>query len=368
MNSKIKKSLYTTAIVVTSLAATFVLIASKEAPQRKARVDLRPAIATMEIVNDNIQLTVPVLGRLVPQEQVQIFSEVSGVLENSAKPFLEGSTYKAGEPMLQISSEENELNVIAQRSSLLMQLTQLLADLKFEYPDSYDSWEEYLQQYEIDKELAPLPAVRNEREKMYVAAQGIYQSYYSIKSLEARLNKYTLYAPFDGTVISSNIKPGALVMNGQNLGEFIGTGNFDLETQVSVADAGYLQIGDLVELSTGNQVDNLTGNVSRISQSVDQSSQMVNVYITVSNPNLKAGQYLEGRIKTSTSVRAATLPRKMITNNQSVFLVKNETILEQPVTVITTIADKVIIAGLENGVQVSTKIQNLYSGLKVKTI
>lgn len=367
MNTTVRKSLYTAVVVALSLAITFILIASRKAPQRRGNLDLRPAVSTMKVVNNNIRITVPVLGRLVPQKQVNIFAEVSGVLESSANPFLEGATYKKGEPILVIQSDEARLNVTAQRSNLLLQLTQLLADLKFEYPESHAAWETYLQNYQIDQELQPLPQPVNEREKMFVAAKGIYQTYYSIKSQETRLGKYIIRAPFDGTVTTSNIKPGNLVMNGQNLGQFISTDSYDLETQVAVADVDFIKVGDRVELSSGDNDDNITGTVTRISQSLDQQSQMVNVYVTVQNQRLKAGQYLSGQIYSGTTIRAAVLPRKMITNKTSVFLIENGIVREQPVTLVSTRSDKAIITGLEDGLKISTKTQNIYTGMKVKS-
>jgi len=318
--------------------------------------------------NDNIQLQVTVIGKLTAREHVQISAEVSGVLETTPKSFLDGTTYRQGEPMLQIRSEEAGLGLMAQRSNLLMKIAQLLPDLKFDHPESYVLWEEYLNEYQIDQAIEPLPEPSSDREKLFVAGRGIYQAYYEIKVQETRLSKYTLYAPFDGIVIQGNIKPGTLVMNGQKLGEFINTDSYDLETQVSVEEIGYVALGDQVGLSDGNTSSEWTGTVTRIGNSLDPASQMVNVYVTVAGTDLKAGQYLQGSINTSTVVLAVEIPRKIITNASSVLMVADEVIHERPVNIIAVRGNTAVVTGLENGISLSTKTQNLYAGLQVKTL
>jgi len=368
MNQSLKKIITASGVLTVSLIITVLLIASRKAPQRKPNFDTRPTISTIEVNNDNIQLQVAVIGKLTAREHVQISAEVSGVLETTPKSFLDGTTYRQGEPMLQIRSEEAALGLMAQRSNLLMKIAQLLPDLKFDHPESYALWEKYLNQYQIDQAIEPLPEPGGDREKLFVAGRGIYQAYYEIKVQETRLSKYTLYAPFDGIVIQSNIKPGTLVMNGQKLGEFINTDFYDLETQVSVEEIGYVALGDMVNLSDGNRAAEWTGTVTRIGSSLDPASQMLNVYVTVAGADLKVGQYLQGSINTSTVVLAVEIPRKIITNANSVLMVADDTIHERSVNIIAVRGNVAFVTGLENGMNLSTKTQNLYDGLQVKTL
>ena len=172
-------------------------------------------------------------------------------------------------------------------------------------------------------------------------------------------------APFDGIVASSNIKPGALVMNGQSLGEFFSPAVYDLETEVSQSDINFISLGDEVTLKDEFTDTEYTGKVSRISQNVDSRTQSVKVYVSVSDSNLKEGQYLNGDITTTFSTQAIKLPRKYIVNNHYVYTVKDSILHSTPIDIIRNNNSTSIVGGLENGTLVSTKTKNLHEGLKV---
>jgi len=280
--------------------------------------------------------------------------------------FLEGQTYSAGEVMLRINKEESELNLKAQRSGLLTSIAALLPELKFDYPQSYKVWNEYLNSFHIDARTRPLPESQNDREKYFVANKGIYNSYYSIKSQEARLEKYTIRAPFDGVLISSNISPGNLVMGGQVLGTFISPTIFDLESNVSLDEISQIKIGDKAVLTSDNVTGEWTGTVSRINQSISAQTQMVQVFISIAAPELWEQMFLKGSVLTSSSVHGLEMPRKMIYNGTTILEYKNGTIQYRTVDVVSAQGETAVVKGLEDGVLISRQTQGLYNGTEVK--
>ena len=366
MNLGIKKSLSIFGVIVVSIASMFILASFKSPPQRKPPTDNRPTISIMEIQNSDIHLTVPVIGRLSAHDKVNLLAEVSGVLEYSGKEFLSGQSYQAGEVMLRINQEETELNLKAKRSGLLTSIAALLPELKFDYPESFKVWNEYLNSFDMDAETQALPTSLNDREKYFVANKGIYNTYYSIKAQEARLKKYTLRAPFDGVLIKSNITPGNLVMNGQVLGTLINPNSYDLETSISIDEVNQVYVGDTVELTSANLPGTWTGYVSRIIDGMDAQTQMVKVFISVSAPELKDQMFLSGNILTSTIVEGVELPRKMLYNGTDILMYVDGAIQYQPVSVVSTQGETAVITGLENGTIISQKTQGLFDGTEVK--
>jgi len=366
MKTKIRRYLSIVGVFAISLALMFVLAGMKSSPKRKPVTDDRPVISVLQIHNSPIQVTVPVIGRLNAQQKVDLLAEVSGVLESSGKAFLTGQTYKAGEVMLRISQEETELTLKAQRSNLLTAIAALLPELKIEYPESYKRWNGYLQAFDIDGTTQALPTTSNEREKFMVANKGIFNSYYSIKSQESRLEKYTIRAPFDGALIQSSITPGNLVRSGQLLGVFIRPGNFDLETSVSINDVKHIKLGDQVLLGSDQVPGQWTGRVSRISQGIDQNSQMIRIFVAVSAPELRENMFLKGTILTSTFIQGMELPRKMLQGGNQVLEVVDGQILFKTVEVVSTRGEYALVRGLPDDLLISSKTANLYEGIKVK--
>lgn len=68
--------------------------------------------------------------------------------------------------------------------------------------------------------------------------------------MEETLGRYRITAPFDGQVTLSAINPGTLVRTGQKIGEFAAPGRYELEVSVGLRDAGFLEPGSIVMLSS----------------------------------------------------------------------------------------------------------------------
>lgn len=353
-------------VLVVSVGIMLLFISLKSAPKRRPVTDNRPVISIMEVKNRPIQLSVPVIGRLVAQEKVNILAEVSGVLESSNQEFLTGQSYGKGDVMLRINREETELALKAQRSNLLTAVAALLPELKFDYPESYKQWNDYLQSFDIELKTQTLPQPLNEREKLFVAARGIYSNYYQIKSQESRLAKFTISAPFDGVLIQSNITPGNLVRVGQPLGVLINPRTYDLETSISINKVKHIKIGDPVLLSSENIPGAWQGRVTRISKGLDEKSQMVKVFIAVTAPELLDGMFLSGTIRSSEKIEAMEIPRKMLRNGDTVLEYVDGLIHYRKVEVVSTSGELAVVSGLPNGMQLSTKTLNLHDGARVK--
>lgn len=353
-------------VILAGAGISFGLASMKEPPQRKAEIEKVLLIPSLKIQNENILTKISVIGKLTAKHKIDIYAEVSGVLKSSEKDFLEGVSYHKGETLLNINSDETYLGLMSKRSSLLNIVTQILPDLKFDYPQSYDQWLSYLSNFDMDSKTKVLPEPINNQEKYFIAGKNIYQSYYDIVSLETRLEKYTIKAPFTGVISKSNIKPGTLVMNGQQLGSYLDPKVYDLETEVSIGDIGFLKIGDKVELSSENISGSWMGTLSRISESVDAQTQTVKVYITVEDKMLKEGQFLNGIIITSTTNFAVEIPRKLLINDNNVFTVNNGLLKKQEVIIVQINENTAIVKGLKDGSIVSEKTKGLHEGLKVE--
>ena len=141
MKITIKNTMSLVAVLTGSLAIMFLLMSMKSAPERKVQEDTRIVVATQEIVNSDIQITVPVMGKISAREKITLFAEVSGILLQSENEFLAGYEFDKDDVMLRINSEESEFNLKAQRSNLMTAVAALLPELKFDYPESYVSWE-----------------------------------------------------------------------------------------------------------------------------------------------------------------------------------------------------------------------------------
>ena len=302
---------------------------------------------TIKVKNEIHEKTINTTGRMYAFEKVDLYSEVSGVLEINSIKFKEGKKYSRGETLLSIDSEVYENTLKSQKSSFLNQLTLLLPDLKIDFPNEYAKWDKYLKEFKIENSIANLPETESERETFYLASNNIFTQYYNIKSQEATFDKYTIKAPFNGVVTEANINPGTLVMNGQKLGEFINTSLFEMEAAVSLSDVNLLKIGTMVELKSIEKSETIKGKVVRINEKIDSETQSVKVFIQSSDKKIKDGMFFSAEIKTSSNTSLAKLPEEAISKNIVKVQVENVE-KEIEVEIYDRSEDYVFVKGLED--------------------
>jgi multidrug efflux pump subunit AcrA (membrane-fusion protein) len=301
----------------------------------------------IKVKNEIYEKAISTTGRMYAFEKVDIYSEVSGVLEANSIRFKEGKKYSKGETLLSIDSEVYENTLKSQKSSFLNQLTLILPDLKFDFPNEYTKWDKYLREFKINNPIVDLPKTESERERFYLASNNIFTLYYDIKSKEATYNKYKIEAPFSGVVTESNINPGTLVMNGQKLGEFIKTSLFEMEVAVSISEVSQLKIGTEVNLQTIGSDEVLKGKIVRINERIDSETQSIKMFIQSSDKRIKDGMFLSAELKTNSNTSLAKLPKEAINNNKVKVLNANEE-SELEIKIFDKNEDYVFVKGLDD--------------------
>ena len=359
-------------IVIPLFIAAFAynfLSAQKAPPKKKGFTENDARRVEVVIVENNlVPSTLDVQGRLVAYDKIDILAEVSGILESSSNSFKIGSRFAKGSVMLQIDSEEAKLNLLSQKSTLQNAITQLMPDLKIDYPESFEHWVAYLKQFDIEKPILAFPEPLNDKEKFFIATRNIHSQYYNIKSAETRLSKYNINAPFSGVITQASINAGSLVRVGQKLGELMNTNNYELEATVRLADLNYIKVGSVVSLHSGDIEGVWNGRVKRISDQIDGGTQTVIVYIGVTGNGLKEGMYLRGGVKLNNIENAFELSRDLLVNQSKVYKIQDDSILIlQDVNVIKSTETTVIVNGLENGTQLLKEVfPGIFEGMVVE--
>lgn len=320
-------------------------------------------------IANNTTITAPIAmtGKLIAPDKVEIFAEVQGKLLTGHTRFKEGNFFRQGALLIHIDDEEAHFNLLSQKSTLLNAITQMMPDMKLDYPEAYVRWQKYLNEFDVSKPLQKLPEPVTEKDKYYVITRTIFNQYYTIKGLETRLQKYLIYAPFSGVVSESNINPGTLVRPGQKLGEFINSRTFELEASVSLKDIDFLKLNDKVALYSEDIKGKWLGSIQRISDKMDAKTQTVKVFIEVNGKQLREGMFLKGTVEANQIKNAISVPRKLLIEGSEIFTVHQGKLLQTPVKIVRYAGNNAIVQGIEN----NTKLLNeasaeFYQGMKVK--
>jgi len=322
--------------------------ASVETPASQPALLKKQDLVLMTVSNGERSLTTTVSGRVIPRNTTQLFAEVQGRIEPTKRAFKAGVDFNEGDILIKIEETEFALSLESQRSAFLNVLTGMLPDLKSDYPDSYQQWLAYTSNYESGASLQPLPTPKSTEEKFFLTTNQVYSLFFQIKSLEERLTKYQIIAPYSGTITAANIDIGSLVSPRQPLGTIANRINYELEAGIPLKVASSLKIGDQVTF-TSNEVDGKwTGRVVRINNLVDPSTQNIPVYFSLQGNGLRSGMYLEGKIASSSLGQVSLIPTTALSRDESVLLLQNNVITRKTVQPVEFLTDSVVIKGLNN--------------------
>lgn len=343
-----------------------VMILKNKRPDR-APIKIVKTVFIDTVQNSTIPIMIRANGTLVAKNRIEIFSEVQGVLQQSSKEFRTGNSYRKGEVILKIRSDEHYANLQAQKSNLYNSITSIMPDIRLDYPEEYAKWEAYLQKFDFDKITPPLPETNSEQEKFFISGRNIYTTYYNVKNMEVRQTKYTIRAPYNGVLTSALVNPGSLIRQGQKLGEFINPSVYEMEVAVNAKYSDLLQIGNTVEVASLDSGLTWNGKIVRVNASVDQTTQTVTAYIELQGDELKEGIYLEAHLKAKSEDNAFEIPRKLLVDNQNLYVLKDSIIDLVPVNPIYYSDESVVIKGLPDGTPyVSRVVPGAYPGMVVQ--
>ncbi len=337
-------------ILIGSLMLSMFL-GSQNAPMKKndAPRNAKKPVRAVMVHNSNQIVDIPVTGKVAALDHFDIFAEVGGMILISQKPFKEGVHFHKDDILVQIDDQEFQLNLLAQKITFLNTVTQLLPDLKLDFPESLKDWEDYLKALQLDQPLPELPQPVSEKEKYFLAMRNIYNAYYSIKSAEVRLGKYTIRAPYTGVLTNVNVTPGTIVSAGQGLGSYMSTEAFEFEAAVSLEDLMLLSEGNAVRLQSGDIPGTWQGKITRISEHLDPATQTVKIFVRVSTKHLKDGMYLNGFISSDTLHNVFNINRDLLVGDDKVYAIEQDRLVLKPVTVIKSLDDRLLISGLPDG-------------------
>ncbi|MEM8968405.1 MAG: efflux transporter periplasmic adaptor subunit, partial [Bacteroidota bacterium] len=124
----------------------FVLIKNRDSGDESLTVaNNSPRVPVQLVFLQSLPYMIEATGTLAAKEKVEVYSEVQGILQTTNPPFKAGNTFKRGQVMLQINSEEYRAQVQSSKSSLVNQIAAMLPDMEIEYPEAAKKWEFYLQ-------------------------------------------------------------------------------------------------------------------------------------------------------------------------------------------------------------------------------
>ena len=323
-------------------------------------------VKVIQVKNTKNPVKLSVDGRLKSKNKINLYSEVQGKANLNRNIFKEGQTFKKNDLILSVNSEEYSSLVKQSRSELQNLIASVLPDLKIDFNENFDAWDEYFRMFDVEKEVANLPIAKSDQEKYFIVGKGVQSLYYKVKSSEERLKKFDFYAPFDGTLSKTFISEGTLINPGMLLGSYINTSNFELTANIPSKYSDFVSVNDEITFTVSEK--KYVGIIQRINKNIDENSQTVGVHIEFENKNLKDGMYINTQIPLSINSQGFSLSRSILINDSFVYVVEKGNVVGiKNVKPIYFDDNSVIVTGLEDGTKIiSSYIPGIFKGMKIK--
>lgn len=311
-------------------------------------------------------------GRLSSLQSVDLSTEVQGQILSGDINLREGIKFNKGDLLIRIFDEEAKNNLKASKSRFMNGIAAILPDIKIDFPESFQKYQDFFNSIKIDRPLPELPELDSDKEKVFLASRNILNDYFNIISAEIRLSRYKLYAPFDGSFTAVYLEPGSVANPGSRIASMIRTDKLELEVPIRIGDSKWINIGDQVQVSTKDNQQHWNGKVARKSDFMDPSSQSITVYVSLTsqkdNP-LYQGQFLRAEFTSKKVENSMEIPRNAVFKKDKVFVVENGKLKEKKVDVLKANETTVLIAGLTVGDElVIEPLVNAQEGFNVEIL
>ena len=352
-------------VIIAGVITAKMMIDSKPKPNPPKKLETVRYAKMDEVKYDDYQVNINATGNVRAQNKIDIYSEVQGIYVPSNKPFREGISFEKGEVMISIDKREAELTLKTQKSELMNSIASLMADIKVDFPQSFDKWNSYLSSFDIESNLKEFPKPSNDKEKYFLTIRKLYSQYYNIKNQEIRLSKFDIVAPFNGKVTMSSIEPGTLVRPNAKIGEFSGFGLYEVDFSIRAEDLKYIKIGTSVNVV--HDENKYVGSVIRISDRIDPTTQSVNVFVQVNSSDLKDGMYVNGEVVGNKINNVYRLPREALIDNREVYIMEEGKLAKADIELVYVGKNYAYVRGIEVGKTVIVEsLANIKLGTKLQ--
>jgi RND family efflux transporter MFP subunit len=317
----------------------------------------RPSVAVTVATATASSLTdsVDVVGSLAPKFEVDVKSEVSGIV--SAVYVNEWVSVARGARLARLDTSETEAGIEALRA---MELQARTAETR--------ARREYDRAIELRKFGLITPQNFDDAKSAVDAAEAATSAARAqVKTAEARLAKSFITAPMTGVVALRAVSVGDRVenMGGGPMFRIVDTRLLDLTVSVPSSRLALVRVGQPLEFTTDVLPGRtFTGKVMFINPSIDEASRSARVIAEVVNRDgtLKSGAFVKGRILVTTREGVLQVPREALLNwsleaqSADVFVVNGDRAEKRAVKTGMTSGGLVeIVSGLAAGDRVVTR-------------
>ena len=273
-----------------------VVAAASEAPKRTN-------VATLTLAPQKLQHRIEFVGKLLPNERVEVHNELAGVVEKI--DFEEGDRIPQGKVLAHISTKE-------------LTVRRDMARADFELADA-----NYARNLQLArKQLIAQTLLDQSRTQRQVAQ-------YNWDLAEVQLKKSLVKAPINGVIKVRAVEPGEYLAVGKQVAEILDLSQMRVELDVPEQDIYKLSKGQTVQIELyAEPGKRYEGKIRRLGVEADPQTRSFTVEVQMDNPQqrFRAGMLARVNIDLGASDNQVVIPRHAIIEreNERIVYVANQ--------------------------------------------
>ncbi len=386
--SRGRSLLISVAIVLSGAALLWVIFNTEPTTEREDAV--RQTAMPVDVITPEtgtFRPTIEALGQVQPVQALELRPQVSGLVVELSPQLEPGGFVRTGDVLLRIEDADYQ-NLLLQRESELLQAQ---AELEIERGRQVQAEREYRElKRDRGEALSPDNLALVLREPQLRSAEARVRAAQAAEA-QARLDleRTVIRAPFDAQVLQRSVNLGSQVANGEPLAELAGIDRYWVEASVPLDMLRWLVFAN--EAGTEGSTVRVRhrtawgpeqyriGTLQKLVGELEGGTRLARVLVAVEDPlarlpehaeqpSLIIGAFVEARIAGREIAGALKLPRPLLRQNDTVWLMREGALAIQPVTVVFQDAEYVYVdSGLKPGDQVvTTNLATVRDGIRLR--
>jgi RND family efflux transporter MFP subunit len=365
-------------ILVISITVTYLLIASKKAPEKLEKSLASTLVDVIKVKKGEHSIVLTAYGTVEAEQDVDLRPEVGGKIIEQSPALRIGGLFRKDDLLVRIDPRDFEASLAQAKASVAkaqLELMQeqgrkLIAEKEWELLDSS------IKGSDLGYALALREPQIADKKAALEAAKSL------LVKAEADVERTQVRAPFAALVISESVELGQLVSPLTSIARLAGTESFRIVVSLPYQQLAWIRLNAKAvvqqELASGASVIK-EGVVSRILGDLSSEGRMARVVLLIQNPlgivdlspPLLLSSYVRTKIQGPTLKDIVTAPRTALRGESSIWVKKEDNSLEiREVEIIFKDEQNIFISkGLEDGESlIISSLSSPIQGMKLREI
>jgi RND family efflux transporter MFP subunit len=312
-------------VVVLFAGLTLAMLLIKAKPGAEPRTETPPPMPVVSVIYAQpASLRLPVIsqGTVRPRMEIDLVTQVAGIVESVHPAFAEGAYVNKDDILLSIESADYEIALIRTKAKIA-EAEQLLATERARSNQASKEWRD-LNQADANDLFLRKPQLKS-ADASLAAAHADY------RAAELNLERTRIRAPFNGRVRDKHVDIGQYLSPGTPLARLYASDTLEVRLPLNDRQVGLIDLprrgasqrqppaADVtLSASFGGQHQQWSGRLVRTEASIDVDSRMLYVIVEVeSKPHnqampLSVGMFVNAEIAGKLMKQVITLPRQAL--------------------------------------------------------